>query len=611
MLWLDRLAAGILAPLAMWVLASGLDDLFLDLYSLYSRLLGRPARKECAPPASEKRIALLIPTWHEDAVIRHMLEHNVAAVQYTNYEIFVGVYPNDIPTLTRAVECERRMPRVHHVLCPHDGPTSKADCLNWLYYGVLLHEEQSGRRFDVLVHHDAEDMIHPRSLGWISQYTHYYDMVQVPVLPLPTPWWDFTHGTYCDDFAESHLKELHLRQRLGGFLPSCGVGTAYRRSALDRLSWNQHGQPFRPDSLTEDYHTGLYLHRLGCSQVLLDARELGEGPQPGATREYFPRTFADAVKQRSRWVTGIALQSWQQIGWDAGPGQLYWLWRDRKGLIGNPLTMLANAIFLYGLVTWLAARASGGPWHLGEQITAIPWLAPLLALNTVFIVVRQGSRALCARTVYGTKHALLSPVRTAWGNFINFCAVIRALWFFAGARLRGRRVEWLKTDHRYPSHQGLTMHKRRLGEVLLEMKLAPPEEIEEALGSLEPGERLGERLIRRGAVSEPDLYRALASQQSLPFEPVDAKVLTERALQRLPLRFARRLGVVPVRIAQERYLCVASAELPSDAVTAGVARLSGLEPRFQLITPSNYRTLEEALEMVAAHQAGGRPARRL
>ena len=66
-----------------------------------------------------------------------------------------------------------------------------------------------------------------------------------------------------------------------------------------------------------------------------------------------------------------------------------------------------------------------------------------------------------------------------------------------------------------------------------------------------------------------------------------------------------------MRIAQERYLCVASAELPSDAVTAGVARLSGLEPRFQLITPSNYRTLEEALETAAVHSASGRPARRL
>jgi len=29
-----------------------------------------------------------------------------------------------------------------------------------------------------------------------------------------------------------------------------------------------------------------------------------------ATRGYFPRKFCEAVKQRTRWVMGIALQSW-------------------------------------------------------------------------------------------------------------------------------------------------------------------------------------------------------------------------------------------------------------------------------------------------------------
>src|SRR5262249_32971139 len=158
-------------------------------------------------------------------------------------------------------------------------------------------------------------------------------------------WWEFTHGTYCDEFAQSHLKELHVRVALGGFLPSAGVGTAYRRRALDRLAWNNGGQPFDPTSLTEDYRTGLELHRLGCSEVLLDAfssaqsrERKGADPSvrltgPAATREYFPRPFRAAVRQKARWIAGIALQSWQQFGWQAGPGQLYWLWRDRKGLL--------------------------------------------------------------------------------------------------------------------------------------------------------------------------------------------------------------------------------------------------------------------------------------
>src|SRR5690242_8931339 len=106
--WLDRLAAGILAPLAIWVLASGLDDLFLDLCSLYFWFAdrARAARKKfvCADvPAlsqpsfdstaakSENRIALFIPAWREDGVIQQMLERNLSSIRYGSYEMFVGV----------------------------------------------------------------------------------------------------------------------------------------------------------------------------------------------------------------------------------------------------------------------------------------------------------------------------------------------------------------------------------------------------------------------------------------------------------------------------------------------------------------------------------------
>jgi len=35
--------------------------------------------------------------------------------------------------------------------------------------------------------HDAEDIIHPDSLRWVNYFVENYDMVQVPVLALPTP----------------------------------------------------------------------------------------------------------------------------------------------------------------------------------------------------------------------------------------------------------------------------------------------------------------------------------------------------------------------------------------------------------------------------------------
>ncbi len=515
--WLDRLVASLLAPLAMWVLASGLDDLFLDAGSIYFRFVdwrrrGRRWRRQQEPhaPDREKKIALLIPAWREDAVIERMLERNLAAIAYSNYEIFVGVYPNDLRTQGRVLACERRHARVHRVVCPHDGPTSKADCLNWVYRGVLLYEEKQGCHFEVLLHHDAEDLIHPQSLAWINRYCEQYDMVQVPVLPIDTPWWEFTHGTYCDEFAEGQIEKLHLRQRLGGFLPSCGVGTAYRRAAADRLAWNNSGRLFDPSCLTEDYCVGLQLHEMGCSQILLDARRLAGKTGWAATREYFPRRFRGAVRQKARWVAGIALQCWQEFGWRGG--QWYWLWRDRKGLLGNPLTILANAVFAYGVARWFWAEMRGEPWRLGQVVSESSVLWWVLIVNTALIAVRQGSRAACVWRVYGWEHALASPLRSWWGNAINFLATMRALGLFIAAQVRRSPAPWLKTDHSYPSIPALAPPRRRLGEILVEMRLLTVERIERALRWVRPGERLGECLIRQGALTEAQVYRALTAQ---------------------------------------------------------------------------------------------------
>lgn len=596
-MWLDRLAAGILAPLAMWVLASGLDDLFLDFCFLYCSSLTRRSGWNPCPGFSqslpEKKIAIIIPTWREDDVIEHMIEHNLCAMQYSNYEIFVGVYPNDMKTIHCVLAVERKHPRVHHVLCPHDGPTSKADCLNWVYQGILAHEEEIGNRFDIILQHDAEDVIHPRSLRWINAFSEHYDMVQVPVLPLATPWWEFTHGAYCDDFAQSHLKELHLRQQLGGFLPSCGVGTAYRRRALERLAWNSGNRLFEPTSLTEDYRIGLDLHRLGCSQILLDAKRLAEGGDLAATREFFPRSFRSAVRQRARWVMGIALQSWQEIGWNAGGGQFYWLWRDRKGLLGNPVTILANIVFLYGAARWLWAHETSARWFVSEAVAERPWLGWLLLVNAALLAVRLIFRAGCVLPAYGWRHALVCPLRSVWGNLINFAACMRALRLFAVARLRNQVPEWMKTDHCYPNRR--VARKKLLGEVLLELKMAQPADIAEALRVLRPGERLGEHLVRQGLLSESMLYAALSIQHDVPFQPVDPSLLTPEASERLPFNCAREMGVIPTRVVKRR-LWVAGPEIPTAQLSRSIQEISRLEPQFQLVTPSNYCVLCNYLE---------------
>ena len=122
------------------------------------------------------------------------------------------------------------------VTCPHDGPTSKGDCLNWIYQRMKDHEARHRMRFRIVVLHDAEDLIHPESLRLINWFSRRYAMVQVPVLPLPTGVGEWTHGLYCDEFAEYQHKDIPVRQHLGGFLPSNGVGTGFDRAALERLA---------------------------------------------------------------------------------------------------------------------------------------------------------------------------------------------------------------------------------------------------------------------------------------------------------------------------------------------------------------------------------------
>lgn len=376
-----------------------------------------------------------------------MLEHNLGAIRYRNYHVFAGVYPNDLPTLRAVEQRAATDPRVHVAVCPHDGPTSKGDCLNWIYQRMKEYELRHQMRFRIVVMHDAEDLIDPESLRLINWFSRRYAMVQVPVLPLPTRLGEWTHGLYCDEFAEYQRKDIPVRQHLGGFLPSNGVGTGFERAAIECLAAQRNGRPFDPACLTEDYETGYMLHALGFPQIFLPVRIGASGPM--ATREYFPRRARPAVSQRTRWVTGIALQSWERHGWRAPLGQLYWFWRDRKGLVGNLLSPAANLLFLYGGASYAACLAAGIPSHFASHLPL--WLAGACRLTFAISVLQTGVRTYSAAVLYGGKFAAGVPVRMVWGNLVNFAATAMALWEFGSARTQGKVPAWRKTEHVYPA----------------------------------------------------------------------------------------------------------------------------------------------------------------
>jgi adsorption protein B len=545
-----------------------------------------------------------VPLWREHTVIGRMLEHNLSVLRYSNYDVFVGVYPNDELTVRAVRDAAARDPHVHPALLPHGGPTSKGDCLNWIYTRMQEFEAERSTRFEIVVTHDAEDLMHPDSLRLISWFGCDYDMVQIPVLPLATPRREFTHGLYCDEFAEYQQKDIPVRVILGGFLPSNGVGTGFGRAALDRLAAARGGRICDPSCLTEDYENGFRLHELGATQIFIPIRWDSAGPI--ATREYFPRTFRQAVRQRSRWVTGITLQGWQQHGWRTAPRQLYWLWRDRKGLAGNLLSPLANAIFLYMLIRW---SASDGRWHPVDHMPA--WVAHASAWTLVISAVQAWVRATCCARVYGWRMGLVSPLRLLWGNAINGVATAAALRQFAASAVHRGGLAWLKTEHAYPRHRSRRQGWQLLGDVLVRMQCCSREEVDTALRTRPSGRRLGEHLIERRLLTEDDVYRALSAQSGIAFGLPPAGDWNRQATRTLPLDAVRKWKVLPYRIAVGQ-IHLLTPEVPTEEMARDLERLVALEIRFRLVRPAEFA--HAAAELLAtepiARRRGGETQRK-
>jgi adsorption protein B len=587
---LDRAVLWILAPLAVAILISGLDDLVIDLFWIFAWVKARlrpearlfpPGERQLAS-APRQRIAIVIPLWHEHEVIAKMLEHNLASLRYDDYHVFAGCYPNDLLTQQAVREAARRFPHLHLALCPHDGPTSKADCLNWIFQHLRIEEEKTTTSFDVIVMHDAEDLIHPEELRWINYYSARFDFVQTPVLPLPTPLRKFVHGIYCDEFAEYHTRDMTVRPISGGFVPSCGVGTGYRREALEKLARAQSNQIFDPSALTEDYVNGLRLFRQGAKQTFVPLFRDSAGAKDWmATRELFPQTWRAALRQRTRWVTGIALQGWQSFGWRGKPGELYWLWRDRKGLLGNPLSLLSNFVFIYGLFTRLWLRAT-------------PLEAELAIATLSLQALRTLVRIACCARIYGIVFALGVPIRAVGANALNTAATFQALVRFTYARAMSRPLKWLKTEHVYPTRAALMAHKRPLGEILTANGILSPAILTAALDTQPSGVRLGEHLVQLGHLTIDTIYESLSLQQGLPLATVDPTTIPSAVAHMLPHRLAAEWKVLPFRVEQGALL-LAGPEIPTPSATAALEDFTSLELRFHLITPAKFAELAEAL----------------
>ncbi len=438
----------VLFLLALIVAVNGLDDLAIDVLWLVLRRRRPPALAPADPAHSPARFAILIPAWDEAAVIGAMLRRLLASQRWPDFTLFVGLYPNDPKGLAAVAAIAD--PRIQRVINPRPGPTTKADCLNHLWDAVLAEESRSGRRFAAIVLHDAEDVVHPCELAVFAAHLPRGDgrghaMVQLPVRPLVDQGSPLIAGHYLDEFAESHAKDLLVRQWLGAALPSAGVGVAFDRGMLGRIAAAQAGQPFDADSLTEDYELGIKLHALGGRAILVRLRIDGELV---ATAEHFPASLAAAVKQKSRWLVGIALAGWDRLGWPGGLVARWLLWRDRKAPAMALVTLAAYGLAAAIALEQLLLLAMPPPVPLPQLVVGAS--AGLLWWNFALLCWRLLLRAGFTAAEHGPVEGLLATPRAAVANIINALAALRALDRYAASLRQRRPPAWDKTVHRFP-----------------------------------------------------------------------------------------------------------------------------------------------------------------
>jgi adsorption protein B len=461
MLWRDLFIA--LAWLvAVVFLISGLQDVVYDLWGygwrLYRRVKFRQRTRltlERLRLRAQQRIAVFVPAWQEAEVVNQMVENILHRVDYRLYTIFVGTYPNDIATQRAVDVLAAAHSQVVKVVTARPGPTNKADCLNTLYQAVKEYERQHDLAFDIIVMHDAEDVVHPYSFLLYNYLLPRVDVVQLPILPLPVPPGKFVHWTYADEFAENHMKDIIVREKMGGFVPYAGVGTGFSRRAFLTLEQHSGGELFNESSMTEDYSMSKRTHDAGLQSIFVNL-VLGDDPSPWwlplcrrtgfiANWSYFPMDFARAVRQKTRWIYGISLQEWEHTGWLGNWRVRENLVKDRKIFLSASTTLLGYSVFTYFIIYELG-RLGLVPFQWEPIIWRGTLLYDIVLIDTGLMLLRLFQRMAFVSAVYGVAASLLSIIRIFYGNVINGLAAYHALRLFFASR-RGRTVPWDKTDH--------------------------------------------------------------------------------------------------------------------------------------------------------------------
>lgn len=558
---------GLIFVLALILIS--IDDLIWDMYYSFRKITGKIKIKNITISEIEatkpKMLAIMIAAYNEENVLYPVIKNLVLSSQYPKsmFHVFLGVYPNDPGTMKVAKQLEDEFVNVHKVIHVLNGPSSKADNLNNIIKNIYTFENKNHLEFAAVIVHDSEDLVHPYEFKLENYLLEKYPAIQMPVFPLQEMpklsniFKNMISGSYADEFAENHYRFLVARTATKSFVPSAGTGFAIRRDVLNSFP---DSNVFPVGSLTEDYKLSLQLKLMGYDvHYALESisRLRGDGTVAKefvSTRSMFPSTYKAAVRQKTRWIYGITIQTFKLKdilkNKSLNFASKYSLYRDWKAKIGNILIGPGYFIFTYFVISLFYDLPTIYPKH------TFSWY--LMFFLSVLMVERQLLRFIAVKNVYGYKSALISsalppllPFRMVVGNVINFHATINALLTDSNRRKDKKKdkkkIKWSKTEHEFLEERILKTYRRSLGDTLLYKGLISSSDLDNAIIlSKSNNEKLGITLNKLGLVSERDILESICEINQEMYTEIHPGKFVEKYKDKYGKKLLKELEAIPI-----------------------------------------------------------------
>ena len=174
--------------LVTFYILMGFDDFIWDIIALFYKQRRKDVylNMQEISASPNRLLAVIIGAWKEDNVIEDVINNFQISTIYPKsmYHIFLGVYPNDTSTINAAKRLEKIYPNVHMIINEKEGPTSKAQNINYVLKQVRQFESDRSWNFSSYTIHDAEDVVHPYELKITNTLVTQYPALQFPVFPL-------------------------------------------------------------------------------------------------------------------------------------------------------------------------------------------------------------------------------------------------------------------------------------------------------------------------------------------------------------------------------------------------------------------------------------------